>query len=651
MENQNQIAKQNHGGFFPRGTEGMLSRIVERDRKVSKMSDQPPAWVRFISGALGFFASLLSLTVPAIVLLIIDRLVPAGNAGSLWPLLGLGLGTAVSVCMIDLMRMRALERYFANVRSLVLYQDSCFALFWVFVMAFLHPVLPLIPVLAAAGLFLMWATRRNRKVTGNGISRQQDMDPILVDAVGLGHAYVQKSSQGEIAAEEQPDFQTVGQTTLLNFVQFSAAVGAIILASSLHIRGQITMGTMVAVIFLIQFIITVMVRCYQVQALKPVRPDLSAMGLGLTEPVRTKAGAPKVDDGLNMLSLSEIEDFGFAPFSADLFQGLCLALIGPSGSGKSEVLRAIATGQFIEGRMTYAGRNWGRNHGRLTSMSYVSAMPVSLKGTVVENVTCFDPKASALPAIELVRKLDPYEDVFGDMDFLNDKITQNFSAQGQIVSLARAFWMDSEILILDTPETYLDKASRSALMALILRAKTEGKIVLLATDDEFLMQVADEVVKLERGEVTDRGPMDEVLKRYHQRWVRVSFRPTKREAFRLSMWLEAQFPMGMPDDLKARVKQAAQDMLFLAPRDQVLDIDEEVLFDVRMTPHEVFITMHDKGDLVLSEKLGGDIKTEYQRVEMATDGFEQTLRNGYRQFSVRFAADRSPLTEPLAAGG
>lgn len=350
-----------------------------------------------------------------------------------------------------------------------------------------------------------------------------------------------------------------------------------------------------------------------------------------------------------------MESPGFAPFSADVFQGLCLALIGPSGSGKSEILRAIATGQFREGKIEYKGRNWGRNHGKFSSLSYVSPGPITLRGSLVENVTCFDPLADPLPAVELIRKLDPYEDVFRSVDFTTAEVEANFSAQGQVISLARAFWKGSEILVLDAPETYLDKASKSALMALILQAKTEGKIVFLATDDEYLMSAADEVVKLERGEVTDRGPMDEVLLRHQQRWVRVAFLPTKRDAFRLSLWMDTQFPDGMDPKLRNRISTTAQDMLFLAPRDQVLNANDEILFDVRMNTQEAFVTMHDKGDVILTEKLSdgtGDSDGQLTRILAETDGFDQTLREGYRQFSARFALDRTEQPDDkLAAEG
>ena len=615
--------------------------VSQHEKALEKQADAPPSWARFVSGALGFFSSLLALGIPGIALLIMDRLIPSGSAGSLLSLAALGIGTAISVCLIDLMRMRALESYFVNVRGLVLYQDSCFALFWALVLGFLHPLLTLIALSSGLVLALVWWTRKPNVLGKRQMFAGREIDPIVADSSGLGSAYLKHASEGKIQTSEQPDFQTVGQATWLSLVQLVAAVATISITAWLQIRGSITPGVMLASIFLNQYIVSVFIKFYQVQALKPPQADLSFLSLIETGDTKQKSN-PAPDGELELLSISEIEDFGFSAFSADLFQGLCLCLIGPSGSGKSEILRAIATGQFYEGKISYKGRNWGRNHGRLKSLSYASIPPTNLSGTVVENITCFDPKASPLPAIELLRSLDPFEDVFGDKDFLNEAVDERNIAQSQLVSLARAFWLDSEIVILDQPETYLDKASRSSLMSLILKAKTQGKIVIMSTDDDYLMSVADEMVKLERGNVTDRGPMDEVLLRHHQRWVRVSFKPTKREAFRLSLWLEAQFPLGMSQQLKDRVKQTAQDMLFFAPRDQNIG-DDDILFDVRMTPREVNITMHDRGDVVSVEEISDDNAREYQRVIDQSDGFDQTLREGFRQISVCFNDERTPI--------
>jgi len=638
----------------PATTHSAADLAVSESAVAARYADAPPFWVRTVSGVLGFFSSLLALGLPAIVLLLIDRSIEASSLASLPALLALGAGTILSVCLIDLMRMKALENYFSNVRGLVLVQDACFAAFWVFVVIFVHPYLGAAAILSALTLFLLWRFRPEKKPGAGGVSKTQDLDPSVIEAVGLGAAYIQKASTGEISSQDQPDFQTVGQATLLNFIQMSASLIMLFLAVLLHIDGQISLGMAIASIFLNQYVVLVFVRCFQVMSLKPPAPDLSFFALVENQDTPRTAVKPAPDAGPVLLSIENLEDEGFQPLSVDVFQGLCLALIGPSGSGKSNVLRAIATGNFSEGKITYKGRNWGRNHGRFNSLSYVPPVPVTMSGSLVENVTCFDPVADHLSAIELIRKLDPYEDVFQASDFLHDTIDENFSAQGQVLSLARAFWLDREIVVLDAPETYLDKASRSALMSLILKAKTEGKIVLLATDDDYLMSAADEVIKLERGFVTDRGPKDEVLARHHARWVRVSFLPTKRDAFRLSLWLDTQFPEGTDPDLMARVKRSAQDMLFLAPRDTILNSNDEILFDVKMSQAEIFLTMHDRGDVIQSERLeraSEEGLEDFLRIVTSADEFDQTLREGFRQFSTRFTSSRGATSPATATGG
>ncbi|MCP5074754.1 MAG: ATP-binding cassette domain-containing protein [Rhodobacteraceae bacterium] len=622
--------------------------------KAARYADAPPYWVRLVSGFLGFFSSLLALGLPAIVLLLLDRSISAGNTSSLPALLALGFGTILSVCLIDLMRMKALENYFSNVRGLVLFQDACFAAFWAFAILFIHPLLGVSAAASGALLYLLWRFRSAKRTSSGGISKTLEVDPLTIEAVGLGSAYVQKASLGEISTEEQPDFQTIGQAALLNFIQMLGALTMLFAAVWLHMIGQISLGTGIAAIFLNQYVVTVFIRCFQVQSLKPPAPDLSFFAIVENLDKADKSVPGTAEPGPALLAIEDLEDEGFQPLSVDVFQGLCLTFIGPSGSGKSKVLKAIATGVFSEGKISYKGRNWGRNHGRFHSLSYAPPTPVTMAGTLVENVTCFDPLADQLSAIELIRKLDPYEDVFQASDFLNDAVAENFSAQGQVLSLARTFWLNREIIVLDTPETYLDKASLSALMALILQAKTDGKIVLLATDNDYLMSAADDVIKLERGHVTDRGPKNEVLVRHHARWVRVSFLPTKRDAFRLSLWLDTQFPEGTDIALQSRVKRVAQDMLFLAPRDRILNSNDEILFDVKMSQTEVFLTMHDRGDVIQAEHLENAAEEgleDFARIVNSVDDFDQTLREGYRQFSTRFAAPSSVSSTKIAAEG
>ena len=63
---------------------------------VSKWTQDLPAWMRVASGVLGFLTSFLLVGLPAIALIIIDRIIPTGTSEALWRLFYLGTTTVVS---------------------------------------------------------------------------------------------------------------------------------------------------------------------------------------------------------------------------------------------------------------------------------------------------------------------------------------------------------------------------------------------------------------------------------------------------------------------------------------------------------------------------------------------------------------------------
>lgn len=605
-----------------------------------KWSQDLPAWMRLASGVLGFLTSFLLVGLPAIALIIIDRVIPSGNSDALMKFFFLGSTTVVSVCLIELMRMKALQRYVVNVRGVIFFQDSCFALFWAFLIGFIHPLLAAPSVIGAVVLFVAWKFRKPLQKEHIQKTDLPDFEAEKIDACGLGPAFYEMAAQGKFPSIQRLDFQTLGQWLTTSFLRRTTFVVVLIAAAWLNIESNISLGTVIATIFINQLNLEVFIRCYQIQSLQTPRHDVDQLEkiISVREKANIKQNTPA--DNSSILSVRALKSEGFAAFSADVFPGLCLALIGPSGCGKSRILKSIATGKFNDGFIEFGGENIVRNGPGSWSIGYIPSSPINLPGSFIENVTGFDPQSDELAALDLVMQLDPYEDVFRNEDILNDRLENNYTAQGQIVSIARAFHQDPAILICDSPELFLDKASKSALLALILKAKTDGKVVLLATDDDYLMTAADEVIKLDRGEVTDRGPVDEVLERHHERWVRVSFKPTKRDAFRLGLWLDTQLGQGFPNKFRERVKTAANDLLFLAPRNSFGKQDENSIFDLKVGAQSVTISLHDRGELLENQSdtaLCEGIKNkDVARILSSADGFEQKLKAGYRQITIQF---------------
>jgi len=606
----------------------------------TKWCQDLPTWMRLASGILGFLTSFLLVGLPAIALIIVDRVIPSGSSDALVKFLFLGATTVVSVCLIELMRMKALQSYVVNVRGVIFFQDSCFALFWAFLVGFIHPLLAVPSVVGALILFIAWKYRKPLQKERYQDAELPDFEVEKIDACGLGPAFYEMAAQGQFPSVQRLDFQTLGQWLTTSLLRRMTFVVVLLVAAWLSIETNISLGTVIATIFINQLNLEVFIRCYQVQSLHTPRHDIDQLEkiLSVRENANSRASNPV--DHAGILSIDALKADGFTAFSGDVFPGLCLAFIGPSGCGKSRILKSIATGQFQSGSIEFCGKKLDRHGPSSWSIGYIPSSPINLPGSIIQNVTGFDPQADELSALDLIMQLDPYEDVFRDDDLLNDRLENNYTAQGQIVSIARAFYMDPAILICDSPELFLDKASKAALLALILQAKTEGKVVLLATDDDYLMTAADEVVKLDRGEVTDRGPVGEVLARHHERWVRVSFKPTKRDAFRLKLWLDAQLGQNLPYALRERVKLAANDLLFLAPRNSFGEQDENSIFDLKVGVNSVTISLHDKGELLgvhtdasQTEELEDK---EVARILSNADSFEQKLKAGYRQITIDF---------------
>ncbi len=170
-----------------------------------------PAWMRLTSGILGFLTSFLLVGLPAIALIIIDRVIPSGSSNALLKFFYLGATTVISVCLIELMRMKALQRYVVNVRGVIFFQDSCFALFWAFLIGFIHPLLAMPSVVGAVVLFIAWKLRKPLQKELLQETDLPDFEAEKIDACGLGPAFYEMAAQGKFPSIQRLDFQTLSQ--------------------------------------------------------------------------------------------------------------------------------------------------------------------------------------------------------------------------------------------------------------------------------------------------------------------------------------------------------------------------------------------------------------------------------------------------------
>jgi len=208
--------------------------------------------------------------------------------------------------------------------------------------------------------------------------------------------------------------------------------------------------------------------------------------------------------------------------SLDIAAGEVVALLGPNGAGKTTVLRALAGLQGIDtGRLTVAGdvvddpeagvfRPAERRPVGVVFQDYLLFPHL----TVLENVA-FGPRSRGTAKGEARSEARRWLDRVGIADLADAKPGAISGGQAQRTALARALATSPELLLLDEPLAALDAGTRATVRRDLRRYLDDfgGATVLVTHDALDAIALADRVVILEAGAVTQAGTIDEITTR------------------------------------------------------------------------------------------------------------------------------------------
>jgi putative ABC transport system ATP-binding protein len=208
--------------------------------------------------------------------------------------------------------------------------------------------------------------------------------------------------------------------------------------------------------------------------------------------------------------LLAVDHIGFS-----IEEGEFVVILGPSGAGKSTVLNLLGGMDYATGgQIIINGRNIAEyDDDRLTEyragnvgfiFQFYNLIPTL---TALENVALTrDVVKDAFDAAKILEEV-------GLKDHLNKFPSQLSGGEQQRVAIARAICKNPAMLLCDEPTGALDSETGAVILGLLKKMSSEyNKTVIIVSHNAVLSQVADRVIHIKNGRITDvvinDNPMD-----------------------------------------------------------------------------------------------------------------------------------------------
>ena len=199
--------------------------------------------------------------------------------------------------------------------------------------------------------------------------------------------------------------------------------------------------------------------------------------------------------------------------SLEIKSGTLVALLGPSGSGKSTLLRLIAGLETPDvGKIWITGKDATYESVQNRQIGFVFQHYALFKHMTVRKNIAFGLEIHKIPAAKVKARVEELLDLV-HLSGLGDRYPSQLSGgQRQRIALARALAVEPKVLLLDEPFGALDAKVRKDLRAWLRRLHDEVHVttVFVTHDQEEAMEVSDEIVVMNKGQVEQVGTPAEV---------------------------------------------------------------------------------------------------------------------------------------------
>ena len=199
--------------------------------------------------------------------------------------------------------------------------------------------------------------------------------------------------------------------------------------------------------------------------------------------------------------------------SVSIPSGQLTALLGPSGGGKSTLLRIIAGLESADdGAVVIEGSDATHLPAQKRNVGFVFQHYAAFKHMSVAKNVAFGLEIRKRPKTEVRDRVDELLRLVHLQQFAHRLPSQLSGGQRQRMALARALAVEPKVLLLDEPFGALDAQVRKELRDWLRRLHDEVHVttVFVTHDQEEALEVADEIVVINDGRIEQIGTPDEL---------------------------------------------------------------------------------------------------------------------------------------------
>ena len=405
----------------------------------------------------------------------------------------------------------------------------------------IHPWLGVASTIGAVTLFTMTLlTERASRAPAKALAQDAGRRSIMVEAqrrggetimaMGMGGALGQRwagVNNRYIAATASLSDVAGGfgsASKVLRLLLQSVILG---LGAYLVIRQEMTAGAMVAAsIMMGRALAPIETAIANWRAFIGARQAITRLSEALTRaaPKREVTSLPRPARSLEVEHVVMVAPGGTKPVVANvrfaLKAGQAVGIIGPSGAGKTSLVRAlVGIWRPAKGCVRLDGAaldQWDLDQlGQ--HVGFISQTVELFDGTISENIARMNVKPDADAVLRAAKAAGAHELILRLPNGYDTPIGEGGEAlsggQRQRIALARALYGDPFLIVLDEPNSNLDNEGEMALRQAIANLKTRGAIVVLIAHRPSVLAVCDHILVLGNGEQKDFGSRDEIMQK------------------------------------------------------------------------------------------------------------------------------------------